>query len=53
VDKPEVGIDGTRACGDSITMARMHRVWFVRVVVATVVDKDLESLCGIRSLKRQ
>jgi hypothetical protein len=46
--KPEVGIDSTRTCSNSITMARMHGIWFVRVVVATVVDKDLESLCGVR-----
>jgi len=44
VHKPEIGIDVSRACGDSIAMARVHGIWFVGVVVATVVDEDLESL---------
>jgi hypothetical protein len=50
VYEPEIGIDVTRACGDSIAMARVHGIRFVGVVVATVVDKDLKSLCGVRSL---
>jgi len=44
VHKPEIGVDVSRTCGDSIAMARVHGIWLVGIVVATVVDEDLESL---------
>jgi hypothetical protein len=46
VHQPEVGVDGAWSGSNSVAETRVHGIGFVWIVVAAVVDEDLESLGG-------
>jgi hypothetical protein len=50
VDQPQVGVGGAGSCGYPVAEARVHCVWLVWVVVAAVVDEDLERLGRVSRL---
>jgi hypothetical protein len=47
VHQPEVGVDGAWSGSNPVAETRVHGVGFVWIVVAAVVDEDLESLGGV------
>lgn len=44
VDEPQVGVDGARPGGEAVAESRVHGERLVGVVVARVVDEDLQCL---------
>jgi hypothetical protein len=51
VNQPQVWICSTGACRNPVAVACMHCIWFVRVVIAAILDKNLKCLRDVSQLR--